>query len=40
MEVLQLKFMNTDTPATMPSVGITVRWVKSVCLFVDVENCP
>ena len=32
--------MNTDTPATMPSVGITERCVKSVCLFVDVENCP
>lgn len=32
--------MNTDTPATMPSVGITERCVKSVCSFVDVENCP
>ena len=32
--------MNTDTPASMPSVGITERCVKSVCLFVDVENYP
>ena len=33
MEVLQSEVMNTNTPVTVSSLGITARCVKSVSLF-------